>query len=180
MNSDILILFEDLKTVNYSTSIFTSTHLTHSQGGTPQISQNIMKLERIEIFQFCLKFENCELFHMHTYPHPHPPTSPTPKGDPPNQLKHNKTYMNQDISILFEDLKTVNYSTPTPTSTHPTHPKGDHPNQLKHNKTYINQDISILFEDLKTELFHTRTHIYPPDPSHPPGLFFVFNFAKLE
>ena len=28
-------------------------------------------------------------------------------GDPPNQLKHYNIWMNQDISILFEDLKSM-------------------------------------------------------------------------
>ena len=35
----------------------------------------------------------------------HPP--PTPRGDPRNQSKFNSTWTNQDISILFEDLKSV-------------------------------------------------------------------------
>ena len=41
----------------------------------------------------------------------HTPSTQTPthpqEGDPPNQLKHYNTWMNQDISILFEDLKSV-------------------------------------------------------------------------
>ena len=44
----------------------------------------------------------------HTHPHPYLPTPSTPKGgNPPNQLKCYNTEMNQDISILFEDLKYV-------------------------------------------------------------------------
>ena len=42
------------------------------------------------------------------HPHTHPPTSPIPKGgDPPHQLKYYNTWTNQDISILFEDFKSV-------------------------------------------------------------------------
>ena len=40
------------------------------------------------------------------HPHPHPPT-PHPLGDPQNLSKFNSTWTNQDISILFEDLKSV-------------------------------------------------------------------------
>ena len=43
-----------------------------------------------------------------TQPHPHLPTHP-PAGYPPNQYKCNYTF---DISILFEDLKSV--ETPPP------------------------------------------------------------------
>ena len=43
--------------------------------------------------------------------HPHPP-SPIPRGDPRNQSKFNSTWTNQDISILFEDLKSVETSPP--------------------------------------------------------------------
>ena len=46
--------------------------------------------------------------YMHTHLHTHPPISLIPKGgDPPNQLKYYNTWTNQDISILFEDLKYV-------------------------------------------------------------------------
>ena len=51
-----------------------------------------------------------EAFHTLTPTHT-PSTHPTyPQGGgvtPPNQLKCYNTYMNQDISILFEDLKSV-------------------------------------------------------------------------
>ena len=40
----------------------------------------------------------------------HPP--PTPRGDPQNQSKFNSTWTNQDISIPFEDLKSVETSPP--------------------------------------------------------------------
>ena len=39
--------------------------------------------------------------------HIHPPPSPTPRGNPWNQSKFNSTYTNRDISMLFEDLKSV-------------------------------------------------------------------------
>ena len=45
-------------------------------------------------------------------PHPHPPTPWPPRGDPWNHSKFNSTWTNQDISILFEDLKSV--ETPPP------------------------------------------------------------------
>ena len=44
--------------------------------------------------------------HPLTTSHPHPP-SPNPRGDPWNQSKFNSTWTNRDISILFEDLKSV-------------------------------------------------------------------------
>ena len=42
--------------------------------------------------------------------HIHSP--PTPKGDPRNQSKFSSTLTNQDISIPFEDLKSVETSPP--------------------------------------------------------------------
>ena len=48
--------------------------------------------------------------HLLTIPHPYPPTSSLPGGDPSNQSKFNSTWTNQDISILFEDLKSVETS----------------------------------------------------------------------
>ena len=49
-------------------------------------------------------------------PSPPPPPSthpPTPqRGDPQNQSKFNSTWTNRDISILFEDLKSVETSSP--------------------------------------------------------------------
>ena len=60
----------------------------------------------------------CMHMHVHvgglhplTTPHPHPPTT-HPQGDPRNHSKFNSTWTNRDISILFEDLKSV--ETPTP------------------------------------------------------------------
>ena len=54
--------------------------------------------------------------HPPTYPYPPPPPSthaPLPQGvDPQNHLKFNNTSTYQDISILFEDLKSVKNSPP--------------------------------------------------------------------
>ena len=51
--------------------------------------------------------------HLLTTPHPHPPTPlPPSRGDPRNQSKFNSTWTNRDISILFEDLKSVEISPP--------------------------------------------------------------------
>ena len=59
----------------------------------------------------------CACMHAHvwgdpvTTPYPiHPP--PTPRGDPWNQSKFNSTWTNWDISILVEDLKSVETSPP--------------------------------------------------------------------
>ena len=106
-----------------------------SQGGTPEISQKSVKIEWFKIFQFCLKILNLWRFlHQLTpTPTPTPPNPTTPKGRSPNLLKHDKTWMNQDISILFKDLKSVNHHTPHPptsTTTDPPTPKGGPPNQL--------------------------------------------------
>ena len=46
-------------------------------------------------------------------PSTHPPTPPPRRvGDPRNQSKFNSTWTNQDISIPFEDLKSVETSPP--------------------------------------------------------------------
>ena len=51
--------------------------------------------------------------HTHTYPHPHPPICHPPRGvDPRNHLKFDNTSTYQDISIPFEDLKSVKNSPP--------------------------------------------------------------------
>ena len=53
--------------------------------------------------------------HPHTsIPTPPPSTHPPPPkgGHPQNQLKFDNTWTNQDISILFEDLKSVQNSPP--------------------------------------------------------------------
>ena len=51
--------------------------------------------------------------HTHTYPHPHPPICHPPRGvDPRNHLKFNNTSTYKDISIPFEDLKSVKNSPP--------------------------------------------------------------------
>ena len=51
--------------------------------------------------------------HTHTYPHPYPPICHPPRGvDPRNHLKFNNTSTYQDISIPFEDLKSVKNSPP--------------------------------------------------------------------
>ena len=51
---------------------------------------------------------------VHPLTTPPPPSThhPTPRGDPRNQSKFNSTSTNRDISILFEDLKSV--ETPPP------------------------------------------------------------------
>ena len=49
----------------------------------------------------------------HTHPHPYSPISHPPRGvDPRNHLKFDNTSTYQDISILFEDLKSVKNSPP--------------------------------------------------------------------
>ena len=51
--------------------------------------------------------------HTHIYPHSHPPTCHPPQGvDPRNHLKFDNTSTYQDISIPFEDLKSVKNSPP--------------------------------------------------------------------
>ena len=51
--------------------------------------------------------------HTHTNPHPHPPICHLPRGvDPRNHLKVDNTSTYQDISIPFEDLKSVKNSSP--------------------------------------------------------------------
>ena len=51
--------------------------------------------------------------HTHTHPHSHPPIChPTRGVDPRNHLKFNNTSTYQDISIPFEDLKSVKNSPP--------------------------------------------------------------------
>ena len=51
--------------------------------------------------------------HTHTYPHPHPPIYHPPRGvDPRNHLKFDNTSTYEDISIPFEDLKSVKNSPP--------------------------------------------------------------------
>ena len=42
----------------------------------------------------------------------HPPNPPPPGGNPQNHSKFNSTWTNWDISILFEDLKSVKTSPP--------------------------------------------------------------------
>ena len=53
-NQDISILFENLKFVNHPTQ--TQTHPPPK--GDSQINWNVIKLEQIKIFQFCLKIWN--------------------------------------------------------------------------------------------------------------------------
>ena len=51
--------------------------------------------------------------HTHTHLHPHPPIRHPPRGvDPRNHLKFDNTSTYQDISIPFEDLKSVKNSLP--------------------------------------------------------------------
>ena len=48
----------------------------------------------------------------HTHPHPHPPIQPLQGMDPQNDFKFDNTSTYQDISIPFEDLKSVKNSPP--------------------------------------------------------------------
>ena len=51
--------------------------------------------------------------HIHTHPHPHPPICHPSRGvNPRNHLKFDNTSTYQDISIPFEDLKSVKNSPP--------------------------------------------------------------------
>ena len=50
--------------------------------------------------------------HTHTHPHPHPPICHPQGVDPRNHLKFDNTSTYQDISIPFEDLKSVKNSPP--------------------------------------------------------------------
>ena len=51
--------------------------------------------------------------HTHAHPHPHPPICHPPRGvDPQNYLKFDNTSTYQDISIPFEDLKSLKNSPP--------------------------------------------------------------------
>ena len=50
--------------------------------------------------------------HTHTHPHPIHPSATPPGVDPRNHLKFDNTSTYQDISILFEDLKSVKNSPP--------------------------------------------------------------------
>ena len=53
------------------------------------------------------------LTHTHAHPHSHPPIHHPPRGvDPWNHLKLDNTSTYQDISIPFEDLKSVKNSPP--------------------------------------------------------------------
>ena len=82
--------------------------------------------------------------------HIHPPTHP-PGGDPRNQSKFNSTWTNQDISILFEDLKSVETSPPMDGCTIwwvGGLMGGVRSKHLKFKNCCMNQDNSILFEDL--------------------------------
>ena len=86
----------------------TPTHPpTHPQGGTPQISKNAIRLERIEIFRFRLKIWN-----LWRIPHPWVGVFLVVGGwmgglvgrKMWNHKNFNKTWSNRDNSILFEDL----------------------------------------------------------------------------
>ena len=48
----------------------------------------------------------------HTHTHPHPPIHPPRGVDPQNHLKFDNTSTYQDISILFEDFKSMKNSPP--------------------------------------------------------------------
>ena len=80
------------------------------------------------------------------HPSPHPP------GDPQNHSKFNSTWTNRDISILFEDLKSV--ETPPPIGGCIIWWVGGlvdgwhEVKSLKFENCWLNQDNSNLFEDL--------------------------------
>ena len=74
--------------------------------------------------------ETAQQTHTHTYN--------IPMGGPPNLLEHDKTLTNQDISILFENLRFVNHPTPDPhpptptlTPTYHTHPQRGTPKSIE-------------------------------------------------
>ena len=67
----------------------------------------------------CVRARMCACMHAWDTPHtliptptPIHPSATLPGGDPRNQLKFNNTWTNQDISIPFEDLKSVKNSPP--------------------------------------------------------------------
>ena len=67
--------------------------------------------------RMCARAHACMRMRVHmgrvhplTTPHPHPPTPHPTGGDPWNHSKFNSTWTNRDISILFEDLKSVETS----------------------------------------------------------------------
>ena len=66
----------------------------------------------------CVRVHACvhawdTLTHTHAHPDPHPPICHPPMGvDPRNHLKFDNTSTYQDISIPFEDLKSVKNSPP--------------------------------------------------------------------
>ena len=66
----------------------------------------------------CVHVCACAYVHVHARVwgapshHPHPPTSQPPGGDPRNQSKFSSTSTNRDISIPFEDLKSVETTPP--------------------------------------------------------------------
>ena len=107
----------------------------------------------------CMCMHVCACVHICAWDTPytpiHTPTPfthlPPPRG-PKNRSKFNNTWSNQDISILFEDLKSVENSPPIGGCM--IWWKGgwvdgwDQVKSLKFNKCWLNQDNSILFEDL--------------------------------
>ena len=62
----------------------------------------------------CVHVHACMHGTLSTHPYPPPPTHPPPprEVDPWNHLKFDNTSTYQDISILFEDLKSVKNSPP--------------------------------------------------------------------
>ena len=65
-----------------------------------------------DVIRACVCVHACACAHVWGHPltTPHPPA--TPRGDPWNRSKFNSTWTNWDISIPFEDLKSVETSPP--------------------------------------------------------------------
>ena len=107
----------------------------------------------------CMRVHACVHGTLPTHPYPPPPPSthlPLPRGmDPRNHLKFDNTSTYQDISIPFEDLKSVKNSPPMGGCVVwwvggwlGGLMGGVWSNHLKFKNCWLNQDNSILFEDL--------------------------------
>ena len=90
-------------------------------------------------------------------PSPHHPPTPLQSCREPKTPKFNKSIINWDNLILFEDslplnipelIKTIVDHPRHPPPTRPTPKSRGNPNQKNYNNSWTNQDNSILFEDL--------------------------------